>query len=231
MNYDTIIVGSGFGGAVAACRLANAGQRVLVLERGRRWTPGTYPRQPDDPWVWEQDTPALLNGWIDLRLLEHMWVAQGAGVGGGSLIYANISIDAEPSAFASGWPTEINYPVLKPYYDKVKDMLGSSPLPDSQLTQRFKLMQEAAGKIGAADRFRKLDLAVTFDNDWNYDLPDPTNPNNSKSWTNRFGKQQGTCIHCGNCDIGCTVQARNTLDLNYIASANAPAPWCSHCRW
>jgi len=65
MNYDTIIVGSGFGGAVAACRLANAGQRVLVLERGRRWTPDTYPRQPEDAWVWEQATPELLNGWID----------------------------------------------------------------------------------------------------------------------------------------------------------------------
>jgi len=221
MSYDTIIVGSGFGGAVAACRLASAGQRVLVLERGRRWTPDTYPRQPDDAWVWEQDSPERLNGWIDLRLLDRMWVAQGAGVGGGSLIYANISIDAKPSTFDSGWPSEINDQVLTPYYDRVKDMLGSGPLPDGQLTQRFKLMQEAAGKIGEADRFRKLDLAVTFDNDWNYGLPDPTNPKNSKSWTNRFGKQQGTCVHCGNCDIGCGVQARNTLDLNYIAAAES----------
>lgn len=221
VTYDTIIVGSGFGGAVAACRLASAGQRVLVLERGRRWTPDTFPREPDDAWVWDQATPELLNGWVDLRLFDNMGVAMGAGVGGGSLIYANISIDAEPSAFESGWPSEINHDVLKPYYDRVKDMLGSAPLPDGQLTQRFKLMQEAAGKIGAADRFRKLDLAVTFDDNWNYGLPDPTNPKNSKTWTNRFGKQQGTCIHCGNCDIGCTVQARNTLDLNYIAAAES----------
>ena len=221
VNYDTIIVGSGFGGAVAACRLASAGQRVLVLERGRRWTPDKFPRRPEDAWVWEQATPELLNGWIDLRRFEHMWVALGAGVGGGSLIYANISIDAEPQAFASGWPSEINHDVLKPYYDRVKDMLGSGPLPDGQLTQRFKLMQEAAAKIGEADRFRKLDLAVTFDDNWNYGLPDPINPKNSKSWTNRFGKQQGTCVHCGNCDIGCDVQARNTLDLNYIAAAES----------
>ena len=172
--------------------------------------------------MWEQATPELLNGWIDLRMLEHMWVAQGAGVGGGSLIYANISIDAKPKTFDSGWPSEINYAVLKPHYDKVKDMLWlRSAAGRPKLTQRFKLMQEAAGKIGEADRFRKLDLAVTFDNDWNYDLPDPTNPKNSKSWTNRFGKPQGTCVHCGNCDIGCTVQAKNTLDLNYIAAAES----------
>ena len=221
MNYDTVIVGSGFGGAVAACRLASAGQRVLVLERGRRWTPDKFPRQPEDAWIWEQATPELLNGWIDLRLFDHMWVAMGAGVGGGSLIYANISIDAEPSAFESGWPSEITHDVLKPYYDRVKDMLGSGPLPDGQLTQRFKLMQDAAAKTGAADRFRKLDLAVTFDDDWNYGLPDATNPKHSKPWTNRFGKQQGTCVHCGNCDIGCDVQARNTLDLNYIAAAES----------
>ena len=221
MNYDTIIVGSGFGGAVAACRLASAGQRVLVLERGRRWTPDTFPREPGDAWVWEQATPELLNGWIDLRLFANMGIAMGAGVGGGSLIYANISIDAEPLAFESGWPAEINHDVLKPYYDRVKDMLGSAPLPDGQLTQRFKLMQEAAGAIGEPGRFRKLDLAVTFDDTWNYGLPDATDPKHSKTWTNRFGKQQGTCIHCGNCDIGCTVQARNTLDLNYIASAES----------
>jgi cholesterol oxidase len=219
LNYDIVIVGSGFGGAVAACRLANAGRSVLVLERGRQWTPDQYPREPQDAWIWEQDEPELFNGWIDLRFLNHMWVAQGAGVGGGSLIYANISIDAKPSTFNAGWPSQINYSVLRPYYDRVADMLGSRPLPDGQLTRRFELMKDAAAKIGDADRFRKLDLAVTFDDDWSYALPDAVDAKHSKPRTNRFGKQQGTCIHCGNCDIGCAVQAKNTLDLNYIADA------------
>jgi cholesterol oxidase len=219
LKYDVVIIGSGFGGAVAACRLAHAGRSVLVLERGRRWGPESYPRQPGDAWVWDQDSPAAHNGWLDLRFMDDMWVAQGAGIGGGSLIYANISVDAKPSAFESGWPSEINYDVLKPYYDQVAGMLGSRPLPDGQLTRRFKLMQEAAEKIGEGSRFRKLDLAVTFDDDWNYDLPDAVDRKHSKPRTNRFGKQQGTCVHCGNCDIGCEVQARNTLDLNYLAAA------------
>ena len=219
MSYDVVIVGSGFGGAVAACRLAHAGRSVLVLERGRRWTPDQYPRGPDDAWVWEQDEPEVHNGWIDLRFFNHMWVAQGAGVGGGSLIYANISIDAKPTTFNAGWPSQISYEVLRPHYERVADMLGSGPLPDGQLTRRFKLMQEAASKTGAADRFRKLDLAVTFDDAWSYDLPDAVNARHSKPWTNRFGKRQGTCFHCGNCDIGCPVHAKNTLDLNYIADA------------
>jgi cholesterol oxidase len=218
LSYDVVIIGSGFGGAVSACRLANAGHSVLVLERGRRWTPQTYPRQPEDAWVWEQSMPEVLNGWIDLRFLKNMWVAQGAGVGGGSLIYANISINAKPQAFDAGWPSQINYGVLEPYYERVRDMLDSKPLPDGQLTKRFLLMREAAEKAGYADRFRKLDLAVTFDEDF---TPDPAaiDSKNSKTWTNRFGKQQGTCYHCGNCDIGCDVSARNTLDLNYIADA------------
>ena len=216
---DVVIIGSGFGGAVAACRLAAAGRSVLVLERGRRWTPKTFPRQPGDAWVWDQDSPAAHNGWLDLRFMDDMWVAQGAGVGGGSLIYANISIDAEPAAFRAGWPSEINYDALKPYYDRVAGMLGSRPLPDGQLTRRFKLMKDAADAVGDGDRFRKLDLAVTFDDAWNYDLPDAVNPKHSKTFTNAFGKQQGTCVHCGSCDIGCEVQARNTLDLNYLAAA------------
>ena len=221
MNYDVVIVGSEFGGAVAACRAANAGRSVLVLERGRRWSVDTYPREPHDAWVWDQDEPQLHNGWIDLRFLNRMWVAQGAGVGGGSLIYANISIDAEPLTFEAGWPSQITYDVLKPYYERVAGMLGSRPLPDGQLTKRFQLMKDAAASIGEARRFRKLDLAVTFDDDWSYALPDAVNAKHSKPWTNRFGKQQGTCIHCGNCDIGCPVQARNTLDLNYIADAES----------
>ncbi|MCB8883070.1 GMC family oxidoreductase [Acidisoma cellulosilytica] len=219
--YDAVVIGSGFGGAVAACRLAHAGRSVLVLERGRRWLPEQYPRGPDDAWIWDQNRPERHNGWIDMRFLNRMWVAAGAGVGGGSLIYASVSIDAKPSVFASGWPSEINHGVLQPYYARVAEMLGSRPLPDGQLTRRFELMRDAATAIGAETRFTKVDIAVTFDDRWSYDLPDAHNPRHSSTHTNPFGKTQGTCIHCGNCDIGCQVQAKNTLDLNYIAAAEA----------
>lgn len=82
-TFDVIVIGSGFGGAVTACRLAEKGGRVLVLERGRRWDPKDYPRDVGDAWFWDQDEPHKQNGWIDLRILDDMSVAQGAGVGEG----------------------------------------------------------------------------------------------------------------------------------------------------
>jgi cholesterol oxidase len=218
-NFDTIIIGSGFGGAVTACRLAERGHRVLVLERGRRWTPQTYPRSPEDAWLWNQDSPEQQNGWLDLRIMDTMWVAAGCGVGGGSLIYANIFVPAKPEAFEKGWPSEIRFDTLKPYYDKASAMMAVEELPDNQLTERHQLMREGAEKLGLGDRFRKLPIAVTFDPQWDANAKDATEDHHSKTWINPHGKQQGTCVHCGNCDIGCTVQAKNTLDLNYLARA------------
>ena len=71
-DADVIIVGSGFGGAVTSCRLALAGAKVIVLERGREWGPDTFPRKPTDPWVFDPNDPAKLNGWFDLRMFPHM---------------------------------------------------------------------------------------------------------------------------------------------------------------
>ncbi|MDB5813012.1 MAG: choA [Rhodocyclales bacterium] len=218
-NYDVIIIGSGFGGAVNACRLAEAGLKVLVLERGRRWTPESYPRGEGDAWMWDQSRPQSCNGWIDLRIMDDMTVAQGAGVGGGSLIYANISVEAKQDTFKSCWPEQITYEELKPYYERVGKMLDVQTLPENQLTERYKLMKEGAEKLGYGDRFRPLPLAVSFSQEFSYDRPDPFNDAHSVKFTNQFGVEQGTCVHCGNCDIGCQVKAKNTLDLNYIARA------------
>jgi cholesterol oxidase len=117
-TFDVIVVGSGFGGAIAACRAAQRGMKVLVLERGRRWSAKDYPRKPGDPWVFNPREPAKQNGWLDLRFFPQMAVAQAAGVGGGSLTYSSVALEAHPSVFAGGWPPEITYGELKPYYDK-----------------------------------------------------------------------------------------------------------------
>ena len=101
-DFDAIVIGSGFGGAIAACRLAEANYKVLVLERGRRWDNTNFPRKEEDPWLWNHDQPELENGWLDLRMFPGMAVAQGAAVGGGSLIYANISCEAPVQAFPAG---------------------------------------------------------------------------------------------------------------------------------
>ena len=219
MAFDVIVIGSGFGGAITGCRLAEAGYKVLILERGRRWDKTNYPRKPEDKWIWNNDSPEKENGWLELHTFSHIAVAQGAAVGGGSLIYANISCEAPKTVFDQGWPEEITYAELKPYYDKVAGFMNVQEVPDNQWTARMRLMKEGAGKIGHGDRFKKLELAVSFDKNWTYDQPDPFNPARSVPFTNAQGVQQGTCVHLGNCDIGCEVDARNTLDRNYIPAA------------
>jgi len=218
-TYDAIVIGSGFGGAITACRLAERGLNVLVLERGRRWTPQEYPRKPDDPWLFDGNDPAKHHGWLDLRFFKHMTVAQAAGVGGGSLAYSSVALEAHPSIFATGWPAEITYGELKPCYDKVAAMMDVQAVPDNQPTQRFKLAREAADALGYRDRFSKAGLAISFSPDWNYELDDAFNHRHSRQFTNANGQQQGTCIHLGNCDIGCDVRAKNTLDVNYLPRA------------
>jgi cholesterol oxidase len=216
MDFDAIVIGSGFGGAISACRLAEAGYKVLVLERGRRWDKKDYPRAPKDQWFWDQRAPERRNGWIDFRVYPNMSIAQGAAVGGGSLIYANISCEAPPSAFVGGWPQELTLNELKPHYDRVATFMNVQKIPTNQWTRRMKLMKEAADAIGHGDRFKQLELAVSFDPDYTYDQPDPHNIAKSKTFINAQGVEQGTCVHLGNCDIGCEVYAKNTLDRNYI---------------
>lgn len=217
MDFDAIVIGSGFGGAITACRLAEAGLRVLVLERGRRWQ--EYPRKLDDPWLWDHAKPERYNGWLDLRVFRNMAIAQGAGVGGGSLIYANISTEAPASSFEHGWPEAITHAELKPYYDRVARSMNVQRIPENQWPSRTRFMKEAAEKIGQKSRFRTLELAVTFDPEWTYERDNCHDYAQSKPWMNEYGQKQGTCVHCGLCDVGCPVGAKNTLDLNYIPAA------------
>jgi cholesterol oxidase len=221
-NTEVIVIGSGFGGAVTACRLAEQGFGVVVLERGRHWTkPDHYPRHLFD-WerlFWKQSRPERRNGWFDLRFFRKMWVVQGAGVGGGSLVYANVSIEAKSEAFQTGWPPQITYQTMAPYYQRVTDMLEPKSVPPNQQTRRFSLMKEAAERVGLGGQFTSVPLAVRFNGAWHYDLPDCHNVRHTSYVDNQHGIRQGTCVHCGRCIIGCPVNARNTLDLNYLARA------------
>jgi cholesterol oxidase len=216
MTFDVIVIGSGFGGAISACRLQETGYRVLVLERGRRWDRSNFPRKPDDAWLWKAEQPEHDNGWLELRKFPNMTVAAGAAVGGGSLIYANISCEAPPACFERGWPKQITHEELKPYYQIVKQFMNVQEVPDNQWTPKMKLMQEAAGKAGMPGKFRKLELAVTFDQEWTYEKDFSKGERATKLHTNAQGAEQGTCVHLGNCDIGCDVHAKNTLDRNYL---------------
>ncbi|MCC6507763.1 MAG: GMC family oxidoreductase [Pirellulaceae bacterium] len=219
MKYDLIVIGSGFGGAVTACRAAQAGARVLILERGRRWSPENYPRGLGDPWLFSSKRPAKKNGWLDLRLFKHMIVAQGAGVGGGSLCYSSVVMKATRERFQSGWPAEVSFDELAPYYDDVARMLRVRTIPVQQRSRRNQLLREAAEKTGHSQTVFDTPLAVEFDDDLSADQSASQDMRLTHARQNPHGRWQGTCVHLGNCDIGCDVQAKNTLDLNYLAEA------------
>jgi len=216
MDFDVIVIGSGFGGAITSCRLAEKGKKVLVLERGKKWDRTTYPRAPEDEWIWSHVKPEQYHGWTDLRRFKGMAVIAGAGVGGGSLIYANVSAVPPESVFASGWPSEITFAELRPYYATVADVLDIHAVPESQRSPRVQLMKEAADKLGQSQRFRPSELAVSFDNSLVYDFNTEPDLKNSKRFVNKHGVEQGTCAHLGECDIGCRADAKNTLDKNYL---------------
>lgn len=219
MAYDAIVIGTGFGGAITARRLAEKGMRVLILERGRRWSPGTYPRTPADPWVFSHAHPETFNGWLDLRFFGRVAMALGAGVGGGSLCYSAVAEEAPAGLFDTGWPAEITAAELRPHYDTVAREMGLTVIPDGQLSRRFRLSREAAERTGNGDRFRKAGLVMSFDEGWNYDLEDAVDLKHSRAFVNAHGVRQGTCVHLGNCDIGCDAAAKNSLDFNYIPCA------------
>ena len=190
-TFDAIVVGSGFGGSVVACRLAEHGLKVLVLERGRRWSPSDYPRKPSDPWFYSVRHPEKRHGWLDIRLFKRMIVAQAAGVGGGSLAYSGVALEAHPSCFTQGWPAELTYAELKPYYDLVAQTMNLQTIPDGQLTQRLKLTQAAAEALGHRDRFSKAPLAMSFSPDWHYGLDESIRPPPLSSLRQRAGRAAG----------------------------------------
>lgn len=206
-DADAIVVGSGFGGAVAAARLAQAGFAVIVLERGRRWRPGDFPRGADlnDRWMWEID-----RGLYDIRWLGTMAGVQAAGWGGGSLAYANVFARPFEGALDERWSPELRRERLDPYYDLAAHMLEVSPVgPDPRtgaLPARTTLIEGLTGGMAMAEATVRPNLAVTFGD------PERWRPN-------RHGVPQRGCAFTGECVIGCDRGAKNSLDHNYLAVA------------
>jgi cholesterol oxidase len=202
--YAAIVVGSGFGGAVAACRLAQAGVDVGILERGLRFPLGGFPRHTvrADLLDWRNGGP------YDVRPFADMFVVQGAGYGGGSLIYANVQVRPPAEVFAAGWPGGYTRASLDPYYDLVAHMLDIEPVAEDpatgELPPKTRQMEAAVSRLGRGAQSFRPNLAVRFEGAGQAPAP------------NKFGALQSGCLHCGDCDIGCNVGAKNTLDLNYL---------------
>ena len=204
-TYDVVVIGAGFGGAITACRLAQAGLSVCILERGKRWDKSDFPRSIGQvSKAFWQDYKNY--GFLEYHVSKRMDVIQGCGVGGGSLHYFNVHLRAMDAIFQQHqWPDKITRQVMDPYYDLVRDMLDAEPLTPPRgmdLPPRTKAFLAAAKK--AKREAQLTDIAV-------YTGEDRKNPHS--------GVPQSACDYTGNCMLGCRVHAKNSLDLNYIPLA------------
>jgi cholesterol oxidase len=201
--YDAVVIGSGFGGAINGCRLAQAGRSVCILERGKRWGRKDFPRTTG------QVARAFWNykdfGMLDYRAFNKIDVLQASGVGGGSLVYFNVHIRTPKEIFEQPrWPVGVKREGLDPFYDKAKDMLEAVPLkPPPELVMPSRTDAFIAAAKGAGREAHLMDICV----------------NTTPGKINRQGVAQDACVYCGNCMLGCHVHAKNTLDLNYIPLA------------
>ncbi|MBN1209219.1 MAG: GMC family oxidoreductase [Myxococcaceae bacterium] len=226
-HFDAIIVGSGFGGSVMAWRLAEAGLRVCVLERGKAYPPGSFPRSPYGMRRNFWDPSQGLHGLFNLWSFRQLGGVVASGLGGGSLIYANVLLRKDERTFVRENLTDGGYeywPVtredLEPHYDTVEKMLGAQRFPFEhepyRHTAKTIAMKLAAERMGLQDDWQLPPLAVTFANPGQPPIPGEVI---HEPHPNLHGRTRTTCRLCGECDIGCNYGSKNTLDYTYLSAA------------
>jgi cholesterol oxidase len=224
-HYDAVIIGSGFGGSVMAYRLAEAGLKVCVLERGKPYPPGSFPRNPLGMKQNFWDPSEGLYGLFDIWSFRGIGAVVSSGLGGGSLIYANVLIRKDEKWFVQEdlsqggyeyWP--VNRAELDPHYDRVEPMLNAQKYPLEHFpyseTPKTNALKEAAEKLNLD--WHLPDLAVTFANK---DRPPVPGECIQEEYRNLHDRDRYTCKLCGECDVGCNYGSKNTLDYNYLSAA------------
>ena len=212
-EYDVVVVGSGYGGGVAASRLARSGRRVCVLERGKEWLPGDFPAKESDLIGEVQvDLPGKHIGsrtaLFDIHNNDDISVVVGCGLGGTSLINANVSLRVNPRVFDEGaWPEGLLADVdtlVDEGYREAERMLRPVRYPADQ-PALAKLAAHRASAEALPGEFELTPINVNFE-----EFPDDLN---------HVGVTQRPCIHCGDCVSGCNHTAKNTTQTNYLADA------------
>ncbi len=217
-SYEVIVIGSGYGGGIAASRLARAGRDVCLLERGREFQPGEYPNTPGkalDEMQASLPGGARIGsrtGLYDFHVNPDINVFVGCGLGGTSLVNANVALEAEPRVWEEpSWPAEVRAAAKAPpgdpfglaaAYERARQMLRPNPLPDSCPTPAKLQALEASARAMKGD-FYRTPINVTF----------------SKG-VNHVGVDQEACNGCGDCVSGCNVGAKNTTLMNYLPDAS-----------
>ena len=208
LDFDWVVIGSGFGGSVAALRLSEKGYRVLVLEAGRRFADTDYAETtwnlPRFLWM-----PKLgCRGIQRITLFKDIAILSGAGVGGGSLVYANTLYRAPERFFEdpqwaglADWQSE-----LGPHYDTAEQMLGSVRVPSDDPGDR--ILREYAEELGVEQTHAKTNVGVYYGEGPGVTADDP--------FFGGEGPARTGCVECGRCMIGCRYNAKNTLEKNYL---------------
>jgi cholesterol oxidase len=206
-DYDVIVIGSGFGGSVAALRLSEKGYRVGVLEKGARWRLEDY---PPNNWhlrksLWHPHFGLI--GPMQMTALKNVLIQSAVGVGGGSLIYGNVLYEPleqfynDPQwASITDWKAE-----LAPYYDQAKRMLGVATNP--RLTPADEVLKSVADDLGVGDTFHPTQVGVFF-GEPGKTVPDP--------YFGGVGPDRAGCVFCAQCTTGCPNNAKNTTERNYL---------------
>lgn len=211
LDFDFIVIGSGFGGSVSALRLVEKGYRVAVMEMGRRWTPENFPHSSWSirRWIWR---PRLgLRGFFNMRFFQHATIFHGCAVGGGSITYAGTLLVPPDKVWQTGsWTGLADWKAEMPWhYATATRMLGV--IENKILGPADHLLKRAAEETGVAASFYQTRLAV---------LESPEGEPGGREVCDPFfngeGPDRATCVACGGCMLGCRFRAKNTLDLNYL---------------
>jgi cholesterol oxidase len=210
-RYDVVVIGSGYGGGIAASRLARAGKTVCVLERGRELQPGQYPRTELELTREVQMAAGPIRvgartALFDLRFNKDINVIIGCGLGGTSLINAGIALRPDPRVFEDSlWPVEIRSDApLDRYFRRAEDMLKPAVYPDKYpRLNRLEAITECAQPLKAGTR--RVPVLVNFDE--------------LANGVNHASVPQRACVGCGDCVTGCNYSAKNTVLMNYLPDA------------